>query len=220
MESEAVPENTDNGLSIRDHVLRLINSPFSLEIDAKIAEFNRFLSAPSSEIFGELCFCLLTANTSAEMGVRTQEIIGLDNFINMDEKKLRDALKASKYRFYNLRSGFIANSRWIIPELPDLIKSKDTFETREYLVENIKGLGYKESSHFLRNVGIFDFAILDKHILRMLQSENPKIQINVASRKNYLATEETILEMAREMGLRPGVLDLYMWKVATGKLIK
>jgi len=28
------------------------------------------------------------------------------------------------------------------------------FELREWLVENVKGLGYKEASHFLRNIGL------------------------------------------------------------------
>lgn len=221
MESSTATEiNGDKGLSIKQQVSILVNSPFSDAINSKIREFSKFKNASSQEIFGELCFCLLTANTSAEMGVRTQETIGIDNFINMDQGRLRDALKSSKYRFYNLRSKFIADSRWIIEELPGLINAGNSFETREYLVENIKGLGYKESSHFLRNVGVFDFAILDKHILKMLQNENKGLTTNVASRKNYLSTEGIILDLASEMGLKPGILDLYMWKIATGKLIK
>ena len=218
--SKEITANGESALSIREQVRNLVNSSFSVAIEEKAGEFSRFRNAGSREIFVELCFCLLTANTSAEMGIRTQEAIGLDNFMGMGQPELRDALKATRYRFYNLRSKFIADARWIADELPDLINAKDTFETREYLVENIKGLGYKESSHFLRNVGVFDFAILDKHIVRMIRKENPGLSMNVASRKNYLMNEEVILEMASEMGLKPGILDLYMWKIATGKLIK
>lgn len=218
--SRAITADEDGRLSIRDRVENLVASPFSLEIDEKVREFSRFRKLPGEEIFGELCFCLLTANTSAEMGIRTQEAIGLDNFLRMEQLKLKDALKASKYRFYNLRSKFIADSRWIVDELPELINARDAFETREYLVENIKGLGYKESSHFLRNVGVFDFAILDKHIVRMIRKENPELSVNVASRKNYLMNEQAVFEIASEIGLKPGILDLYMWKIATGKLIK
>ncbi len=218
--SREITTNGEEMLSIRDRVRDLVGSSFSQAIDEKVREFSRFRNASNEEIFGELCFCLLTANTSAEMGIKTQETIGLDNFLNMEQLKLRDALKATRYRFYNLRSKFIADSRWIVDELSDLINAKDTFETREYLVENIKGLGYKESSHFLRNVGVFDFAILDKHIVRMIRKEDPELSTNVASRKNYLMNERVILEIASEMGLKPGILDLYMWKIATGKLIK
>ncbi len=218
--SRAIITGTEDVLSIREKVRQLAASPFSIAIDEKAREFSRFRKATAEDLFGELSFCLLTANTSAEMGIRTQELIGLDNFLHMGQGELRDALKAAKYRFYNLRSKFIVDSRWILEELPGLVNASDTFQAREYLVENIKGLGYKESSHFLRNVGVFDFAILDKHIVRMIRKENPELSVNVASRKNYLRNEEVILEIASEMGLKPGILDLYMWKIATGKLIK
>ena len=201
-------------------VKQLMDSPVSVDIGKKIVEFKTAGNGSKEFIFGELCFCLLTANTSAEMGVRTQQMIGMDGFLNYSETKLRDELKRVKYRFYNLRSKFIVNSRWIVDKLPSLVKAGDTFESREYLVENIKGIGYKEASHFLRNVGVFDFAILDKHILGMLRNEKPELEIRVASRKNYLRTEEIILDMARDINLEPGILDLYMWKIATGKIIK
>lgn len=207
-------------VSILERVAQMVSSPFSGEVNRRAEEFLSFRKAEGESIFGELCFCLLTANTSAEMGVRAQESIGLNGFMKLGQLELRDALKKSKYRFYNLRSKFIVDSRWIIDELPSLINSSDPFGTREYLVENIKGIGYKEASHFLRNVGVFNFAILDKHILKMLAGENPDLNIKVASRKNYLANEEIILHMAQEMALEPGILDLYMWKIATGKLIK
>ena len=221
MESLSSPqEPMKQQASIMERVRQMVSSPFSKDVDGRAQEFIAFKKESKERIFGELCFCLLTANTSAEMGVRTQEVIGLDGFLNLDEASLRNALKNSKYRFYNLRSRFIVDSRWIIEELPALINSSDPFNSREYLVENIKGIGYKEASHFLRNVGVFNFAILDKHILRMLISERPELNIKVASRKNYLATEQVIIQMAENMGLEPGILDLYMWKIATGKLIK
>lgn len=216
--SSQEPLNTE--VSIIERVRQMVSSPFALEVNKKAEEFMAFRKASKEAIFGELCFCLLTANTSAEMGVRTQEAIGIDGFMSLDQVSLRNALKNNRYRFYNLRSKFIVDSRWIMDELPSLVNSGKPFSSREYLVENIKGIGYKEASHFLRNVGVFDFAILDKHILKMLLVETTDISIKVASRKNYLATEQVILQMAGEMGLEPGILDLYMWKIATGKLIK
>ena len=215
-----VNETNKQQESILERVRQLVSSPFAQDVNRRADEFIAFKAASKESIFGELCFCLLTANTSAEMGVRTQQAIGTDGFINLDQAALRNALRNAKYRFYNLRSEFIVQSRWIIDELPALINSSDPFSSREFLIENIKGIGYKEASHFLRNVGVFNFAILDKHILRMLLSEKPDLNIKVASRKNYLATEQVILQMAEDMGLQPGILDLFMWKIATGKLIK
>ena len=199
----------------------LMNSPFSLEVQAKAAEFRSMGQKPAEDLFGELCFCILAANTSAEMGLRTQMYIGNHGFINYPEEKLRDELKKVKYRFYNLRSSFIVKARPVIDMLPDIARSMDPWEAREFLVENVKGIGYKEASHFLRNVGVFRFSILDKHIIRMLSSAFPDGRgAKITSPSRYLEMEKYFLALAESLNLEPGILDLYMWKIATGKLIK
>ena len=48
-------------------------------------------------------------------------------------------------------------------------EEKDIMKTRDWFLKNVKGLGLKESSHFLRNIGFGDkIVILDRHILRSL----------------------------------------------------
>ncbi len=207
-------------MAILDEVQSLMNSEISSVIRNKCEEFRRIGSGTKEELFGELCFCLLTANTSAEMGIRTQDLIGIDGFLHYDRDFLATELKRIKYRFYNVRSDFIVKARWIIDELPSLVKSEPKYDLREYLVENVKGIGYKEASHFLRNVGVFDFAILDKHIMDMLSKEFNFKRPTAVSRKDYYRNEKTILELARTVDLEPGIFDLYMWKIATGKIIK
>ena len=207
-------------MAIIDQVNFLVNSEASGLINARAEDFRRMGKSSKEILFGELCFCLLTANTSAELGIRTQEMIGLDGFLYYDEEKLRDELKRVKYRFYNVRSRFISQARWIIDELPGLMREKDRSGIREYLVENVKGIGYKEASHFLRNVGIFDFVILDKHILRMLGEEFGLEKLKNTPRKEYLKNEELVIDLSGKMKMEPGILDLYMWKIATGKILK
>lgn len=197
-----------------------MDSEVSQIISTRVSEFREMGSRSREEIFGELCFCLLTANTSAELGIKTQSMIGLNGFLNYDRTFLRDELKRIRYRFYNVRSNFIVEARWIIDELPGLLKSSNRYDTREYLVENVKGLGYKEASHFLRNVGVFDFAILDKHIMKMLSVEYSFKLPKAVSRKEYFSNEEKVVDLARRVDLEPGIFDLYMWKIATGKVIK
>ncbi|MEM0156900.1 MAG: N-glycosylase/DNA lyase [Thermoplasmataceae archaeon] len=204
-----------------DGIVDLMNSPFSLEVQAKTAEFRKMGQQSAEDLFGELCFCILAANTSAEMGLRTQLSIGNYGFIHSPEEKLRDDLKQVKYRFYNLRSSFIVSARPIMERLPDIVRNMDPWEAREFLVKNVKGIGYKEASHFLRNVGIFRFAILDKHIIRMLSSAFPDgRETRITSPSRYLEMEKYFLILAESLKLEPGILDLYMWKIATGKLIK
>jgi N-glycosylase/DNA lyase len=201
-------------------VREMMLSDFSRAVENRKQDFIRAGKSSPEIIYGELCFCILTANTSAEMGIRTQEIIGLEGFLNFDEVTMRKKLKEARYRFYNVRSKFLVQSRWIVDELPHIIAMKDRIGARDYLVNNLKGIGYKEASHFLRNVGVFDFSILDKHILNMIRKEHPERKFLVGSRKNYLETEKTILEFADSISLEPGILDLYLWKIATGKLLK
>ena len=201
-------------------VREMMLSDFSRAVENRKQDFIRVGKSSPEIIYGELCFCILTANTSAEMGIRTQEIIGLEGFLNFDEETMRKKLKEARYRFYNVRSKFLVQSRWIVDELPHIIAMKDRIGARDYLVSNLKGIGYKEASHFLRNVGVFDFSILDKHILNMIRKEHPERKFLVGSRKNYLETEKTILEFADSISLEPGILDLYLWKIATGKLLK
>lgn len=207
-------------MPILEEVKGLMNSEVSKIIDLKAEEFRAIGSGDKEQLFGELCFCLLTANTSAEMGIRTQSMIGIDGFLHHDREHLARELKRVKYRFYNVRSNFIVEARWIIDQLPSLLKTHAKDDLREYLVENIKGISYKEASHFLRNVGVFDFAILDKHIMDMLSQEYKFKRPKTVTKKEYFANEERVIDLAGKVGLEPGIFDLYMWKIATGKIIK
>ena len=185
-------------------------------------------SSPKMNALDDVSACLnssallaMISDTGEETNSETlRAIVARFGFLNYDSGELRDALKRAKYRFYNLRSKYIVEARWIVDELPGLIANGNRHQVRDYLVDNVMGIGYKEASHFLRNVGIFDFAILDKHILRMLASEYPGIRIRVGSRQSYLDTEKYVIDIARGMGMEAGILDLYMWKLATGKIIK
>lgn len=197
----------------------LINSDFKIDVERKKEEFLSFRRKSGEDIFFELCYCFLTANTSAELGIKMQESLGLQPFINSPQDQLTQQLKNARYRFYNTRGKFIVQSRWIIDELPVLLNHPDPWFKREFLVETLKGIGYKEASHFLRNTGSFEFAILDKHIVRMLDPEFSRSG-KALDRKHYYIYEKKFNAMAREMGMEPGILDLYMWKIATNKLIK
>ncbi len=195
----------------------LIESPVSSLINERANSFIDNGKQSKDKLFQELCFCILTANTSAEMGIRVQNAIG-DGFIYLDRDTLRDRLKDAKYRFYNVRSSFIVSARSIIDDLGHIVREMDHPEARDYLVDNVKGIGYKEASHFLRNVGIFDFAILDKHIMKWLSD-------GYATKKNtgkdsYMYNEKIFNSISESMGIKPGILDLYVWYFVTGKILK
>ena len=137
-------------------------------IKKRMMEFNSFHDADKVVLFKELAFCILTANASAKMGLKAIEVLDTKVFYD-DEKEIEGSLRGI-YRFPKSRASYIVRSRTFL-ECFDLDLRKvfnkyelDPFMLRNFLRDNIVGFGYKECSHFLRNVGYKGFAILDKHI--------------------------------------------------------
>ncbi len=201
-------------------IIKLKKSPLKEIVDNKLREFNSLKNKGSREWFSELCFCLLTANTSAELGLRVQEELGFEGFTNnKSEEELALKLKKAGYRFYNKRANYIFLANKFKNDLKEIILS--TNNKRDWLVNNIKGLGFKESSHFLRNVGFLDYAILDKHILRLLADHGIIDSVPKSLNKNnYELIEKKLSEICRETNTEQGELDLYLWSMKTGKIIK
>jgi len=90
------------------------------------------------------------------------------------------------------------------------------------LVKSIKGIGYKEASHFLRNIGLGeDLAILDRHILKNLKLLGVIEKIPKSlSRKKYFEIEGKMYEFAKEIQIPIGCLDLLLWYKQTGEIFK
>lgn len=177
-------------------------------------EFSRNRDAPLDRKFSELIFCTLTANTSAEMGLKNQEL--LEKLERFDEESLKKALKESHYRFPNTRARFISHNYGKKHILQDILESEDR---RNLLVENYMGIGMKEASHFLRNIGYFEYPILDKHIQRFLSDYFGR-EIRIKSRKDYETEEKLFLKLSSEYSLEPGIMDLVVWYMMTGKILK
>jgi len=186
-------------------------------IDSRINDFKKTKS--SNEIFQELCFCILTANFNAERSIVIQNKLQ-NKFLTLTEKILAKKLQELGHRFPNARAKYIVEARRHKDILIKLISSKKEYELREWLVKNIKGLGYKESSHFLRNIGYKDLAIIDFHILDLLEKNKLIIRPKTLSRKKYLETEELLRKIAKKSNLNLAELDLHLWFSETGKVLK
>lgn len=208
--------------SITKELEALKKQPVKKTIDKRLKEFRALGRKGNKEWFSELCFCLLTANTSAELGIKVQGNLGYEGFTcHLSEKALAKRLKHAKYRFYNRRAHFIFLACQHKENIKNIMNSLDHDTRREWLVKNIKGLGWKESSHFLRNTGYEDYAILDKHVLRVMQ-ENSMIKDLPKSlnEKKYLNIEKKLQRLCDRMGMSHGELDLYLWYMKTGKVLK
>ncbi|MBI2628686.1 N-glycosylase/DNA lyase [Candidatus Pacearchaeota archaeon] len=205
-----------------NQIKQLQNSPIKQTIDQRVKEFTELGMRNSNEIFKELCFCLMTANFSAEGGIRIQKEVN-DGLLVLPEDLLASKLKALGHRFPNMRANFIVTSRKIKDNIKEKLQEfSNDEERRQWLVENIKGLGYKEASHFLRNIGYSNVAIIDFHIIDLLVKNNLIEQPKNKSLngKKYAEIENILKEISNKAGINLGELDLYLWYMETGKVLK
>lgn len=205
--------------SLLDRLQALKKSEIRGIVDSRIREFEENGGKPGNEIFKELCFCILTANFNAERAMKIQEGVG-DGFITLPEKKLAKKLRNLGYRYPNTRAGYIVEARRYTSTLKKVLRSLHGDELRDWLVGNIKGLGYKEASHFLRNIGYKDYAIIDFHIIDLLVRHGLIERPNTLTKKRYLEIEQVLRNMNAKLNLTLSELDLYLWYTETGKVLK
>jgi len=204
-------------------ITKLKNNEVGKIIQQRMQEFEKVFESEEG-VFSELCFCITTANSSAEMGIKVQNAIGgtLDNY---NEKSLAKKLRSLGYRFYNKRAEYLIESykKWknIKQIIKNFEKEYNEYEIREWLKKNVLGIGYKEASHFLRNIGYKNLAILDRHVLSIMYENKiiRKIPENL-SKKTYLEIEKKLLKLCEITDLSQGELDMYLWHMKTGKILK
>ena len=220
MRAEAIKSgNMFSSLMVgRDELVKKLNNLMESEVrktvEQRMVEFENV-----GDKFSEMCFCILTANSSALMGLKLQNNLR-NEFRNSDESELREKLKRHGYRFPN-RAEYICHNRQYEDIDKILCSFSDGRKAREWLVKNVKGFGYKEASHFLRNIGYKNVAIIDRHILRV--SERYGIIDEIPKNLNgkvYLEIEKNLEELADVMGITLAELDLYLWYMETGKILK
>ncbi len=194
----------------RTYVKKLVND--------RIKEFQKLKKQPK-KWFLELCYCILTANSTAERCIDVQKKIG-NGFLNFPLFKLKQKMKQASCRFYNKRARYIVEAREKFnAQKMKQLADKNLEEAREWLVQNIKGMGMKEASHFLRNVG-YDIAIVDFHILDILKKYKIISKNTILNKKNYTIIEDKLENIAGKTKSSLSELDLYLWYMETGKVLK
>jgi len=196
-------------------------------IKERIEEFKRMMRKSDEDIFAELCFCILTPQSKAKNCWEAIESLKRGNLLLFGNKdEIKKELK--NVRFKNKKAEYIVEARKIFFKdgklsIKSLIKNfKNPLDLREYIVKKIKGIGYKEASHFLRNIGFGEnIAILDRHILKNLKNYGVIKEIpKTLTRKKYLEIEKKYIEFSKKLNIRPDELDLILWAKETGYVFK
>ena len=203
-----------------ESIENLKNSEIKKVIDTRIHEFEKIRALSIDEIFKELCFCIMTANCGAEKCIEVHEGIA-NGFLNLSKEKLTAKFKILGYRFPNIRSEYIVKARGHKDNLEKMIKTNDDINgLRDWIVKNIKGIGYKEASHFLRNIGYKNYAIIDFHIVDLMVKNNLIEKPKNMTKTKYLKIEELLKSIGNKLNLNMAELDLYLWYLETGKILK
>lgn len=219
-------------MTLHNQIKRLYSLK-NAQIRSRLKEFEQLWSHGSDEeIFAELAFCILTPQSKAKVcwdaieRLREEGVLFKGNTRHIKKELIGVRFKNKKARYIvEARKLFMTQNRIKVLKgglVGFLSKFADVRECREWLVKNIKGLGYKEASHFLRNIGLGEnIAILDRHILKNLKQlgiveEIPKSM----GRARYMQIEKDMLGFARQINIPLSHLDLLLWSKETGEVFK
>jgi len=177
------------------------------EIKQRLKDFS---NVKAKDRFYELCFCLLTPQSNAKKCHNAIQLLKKHNFQNKNINPVKHLQKNT--RFHNNKAKYLL----LLKEQYHSIKLD-----REYLVKNVKGLGLKEASHFLRNIGFRDLAILDRHILKNLVKYKAIKEVPKSlTPKKYFEIENKFKSFSKKLNIPMDELDLLFWSMETGEIFK
>lgn len=178
-----------------------------------------FKSLKQEDYFKEFIFCLLTPQSNAQKAWSAVNEICKKTCPKPDV--LANSLK-SKTRFHNNKAGYVKEAYKIWPKILPKLSDTNIPELRNWLADNVKGYGFKEAGHFLRNIGKSNnqIAILDRHILRNLKALNVIQEEQIKNRANYLELEQKFLAFSRQINIPIDELDLLFWSRENGEIFK
>ncbi len=203
-------------------------------IAGRLREFGVIGKMGEAALFRELCFCLMTPQSKARAADKAINAMlaakanGKRGLLAHGEAgEIADVLAESGVRFHNHKAGYICEAREkfrkkgaLLAHIPK--QAREEIIKRNWLAENVKGLGYKEASHFLRNIGHGNrVAILDRHILRNMKSLGlvRAVPANLG-KKNYLALEKKLALFSKKMRIPLSHMDFVFWSEETGEIFK
>jgi N-glycosylase/DNA lyase len=198
------------------------------EIVSRLDEFKGIWKDGSEEsVFAELVFCILTPQSRARLcwaaveNLMNKKLLlrGNKNQITRELNGVRFKYKKAEYIVEARRQYSIDGKIAIKSRIDQFI---DVYDAREWLVENVKGIGYKEASHFLRNIGLGEnLAILDRHILKNLNSLGLIDKIpGPLLRERYFEIERKMYKFAEKIDIPMNQLDLVLWYKEAGEIFK
>jgi N-glycosylase/DNA lyase len=127
--------------------------------------------------------------------------------------------KKRRYRFPKAKACHLAVTWSAVSNAGGALKpliSGNVVNVRAWWVKNASGIGPKQASMFLRNVGAtYDLAILDRHVLNYMSTQGmySNEQVSISGLNQYSRYEDRLRDHAQEMNCPVGLLDWAIWIV-------
>lgn len=196
-------------------------------IKERLDEFKKTGKSSDDRILAELCFCICTPQSKATTAWfnAVHPLMRSGKLYSCCERELADYLRKTGVRFHRTKARNIVLARKFFERegIGKVIgRYKNALVLRDFLVENVRGLGLKEASHFLRNIGLGeDVAILDRHVLKSLAELGVIDDVPESmTRKRYLEIEEGMRKFSKKVKIPMDELDLLLWFGGTGEVFK
>lgn len=204
------------------------------EIEQRLEEFQEVGELNDYRLFMELVFVILTSQTEAEKAWEaTEELDDKNLLLEGNEAQIAEVLERNGVQYEENKSSYIVENRKMLSQptlsnptnelkLEEKLNLDDLEKSREWLVENIKGLGWKGASHFLRNIGYGDrFAIISSHIISSMNELGVIESADQPSDKEeYMKLEQRINDFSEDIGIDVEALDLVLWSMKNGEIFK
>jgi N-glycosylase/DNA lyase len=197
------------------------------------------------ELWEELCLCILSSNVPYELALsafrhllsrhllRQEWIVRSKSaFQHISHELLKRAYlprrkngSYRKYRFPNTRARNIVEAAKTLYQknhgIRRILKNSNyEREARSFLAKNVSGIGLKQASHFLRNVGYSSsLAIIDSHVITFLV-EVGAVQdekIKAVTPKTYIRLERILHKLCESFGFNLSIFDMAIWRYMRGK---
>lgn len=182
----------------------------------------------------ELALCILSSSIKYEVAllytVKLDKANCFTKAINneLDEEHILNCLKkpitingrSVHYRFPKSKSSQLSKTINSIYKKGNTIKrllskTDSSIEARDMFVSICSGIGYKQASMFLRNIGFgYDLAIIDTHIIDYLKLVNViPLYMTLKNQSVYSKIESLYSEYAHSKQFDIKKLDVAIWNV-------
>ncbi len=210
-----------------DQILIEIYREKKNKIEKRLDTFRKIaIEANDQALFEELAFCTLTPQAKPKEADLTLTYLKESELLYTgDAKTLSNHLNRVRFRFN--KANYLVHNRNQCQShghfiLRSLLNKHDTPESqRKWLVATMKGIGWKEASHFLRNTGLgLNLAILDRHILRSLGNKFNLPLPKSINQSIYLQWENLLRQWAVRLDIPFPALDFVIFYHKTGLIFK